>query len=910
MSNELSGNEIRRQFIEFFEKKGHTAVRSASLVPAGDATLLFTNAGMVQFKDIFLGTDSRPYTRATDSQKCMRVAGKHNDLEDVGRDDSHHTFFEMLGNWSFADYYKKEAISWAWELLTKVWGLDPSKLYATCFKDEKGQVPADEEAHDIWCSQPGMDPSHVMYFGRKENFWEMADTGPCGPCSEIHMDMGPDHCEKRDDPNHVCGVNGDCHRYMELWNLVFMQYNRIDKDTLIPLPHKYVDTGMGFERIVSVLQHKDSNYKTDLFAPTMAKLRELTGKTEEEMYADFTPYRVIADHGRAAAFLIADGVVPGNMGRNYVCRMIIRRAVRFGQQIGLKEPFMSKVADSIIESYGDAYPELRKNRKAILESIEWEENRFNKTLDNGIGHLNEIVEEMKKNGQTVIDGATCFDLYATHGLPLEITYDLVRDQGLDVDREGFAKATEEHRIASGGGKAMGKMGGEDAEKYEGFYKQLLADGKLPAGKVEQNPYSMDPISTKAVMIIRDGEPVNSLDEDENAEIVLPSTGFYIEMGGQIGDKGTITAADGSVFEVESARRPAAGLIVHTGKMVKGSISVDDDVTVAIDTKYRHDIARNHTATHLLHAALRQVVGPEARQAGSYVSDSRLRFDFNSNKALTAEQLAEVEDIVNENILSDQIVYTKVENINDAINEGVTALFNEKYGEHVRVVRIGEEGCVSAELCGGTHVANTGEIGLFVIVSEGSVATGIRRIEAITGRAASARVRKGMAMLRSAANTLNVSTEEVVSKIEQNHAALSKAAKDIAEMKAKLALNAFDDVKKNAVTIGDTAVLTAQIPDANADTLRAMADKFKEEHPNAIGVFSTVANGQAVFIVNVSDELTKRGIKAGDIAKQISAVAGGSGGGRPTLAQAGGKIPEKIPESLDLALKLIREKLGK
>lgn len=904
-----SGNEIRQQFIDFFAGKEHTVVRSASLVPAGDKTILFTNAGMVQFKDVFLGTDKRPYTRATDSQKCMRVAGKHNDLEDVGRDDSHHTFFEMLGNWSFGDYYKKEAITWAWELLTEVWGLDKSKLYATCFKDEKGEVASDEEAYEIWKSQPGMDPTHVMYFGRKENFWEMADTGPCGPCSEIHMDMGPDHCNMKDVPGHVCRVNGDCSRYMELWNLVFMQYNRLDKDTLAPLAHTHVDTGMGFERIVSVLQNKDSNYKTDLFAPMMRTLKELTGVTDEEMYANFTPYRVVADHARAASFLVADGVTPGNMGRNYVCRMIIRRAVRFGQQLGLKDPFMAKVADAVIESYGDAYPELVKHRDLVLEAIDLEERRFNTTLENGINRLNEIVAEMKEKGETVIDGKACFDLYATHGLPLEITFDIVRDLGLDVDREGFAKAQEEHRIASGGGKAIGKMGGEDAEHYEELLKTLVADGLLKDGKVVQDPYTLEGVNTSVAMIVQNGEPVAAVNEEETAEIVTPETHFYLEMGGQVGDEGTITTPDGALFKVESVRKPCAGLIVHCGTMVKGAIMKGDEVTVAVDPINRNNIMRNHTATHLLHAALRQVVGEEARQAGSYVSPTRLRFDFNSNKPLTAEQLAEVENIVNENIMLDLPVYTRVEKIADAMKEGVTALFNEKYGEEVRVVRIGENGSCSAELCGGTHVSNTSEIGLFVIVSEGSVSTGIRRIEAITGREASHRVRENMASVRAMANTLNVSVDDVFAKVEQNQAAIAKATKEIADFKAKLALNKFDELKKKAVELKDAHVLAIEVPDANADTLRAMADKFKEEHPNAVGVFSTVANGQAMFIVNVADELVKRGLKAGDLAKQISAVAGGSGGGRPNMAQAGGKNPEKISEALDLAVKLVKEKLG-
>ncbi len=479
----LTGNQIRQDFIDFFVEHGHTAVPSMSLVPGGDATLLFTNSGMVQFKDVFIGTDSKPYKRAVDSQKCMRVAGKHNDLEDVGRDDTHHTFFEMLGNWSFGDYYKKEAIAWSWQLLTEVWGLPKDRLYATCFKDDKGNVPQDDEAADIWKEQPGFDPSHVLFFGRKENFWQMAEFGPCGPCSEIHFDLG----EERDNlrgTDHLCGVNGECTRFLELWNNVFIQYNLFEDGRLEPLPAKHVDTGMGFERIVSVLQGVNSNYKTDLFTGSLDVLRSLTGHTEKEMLADFTPYRVICDHVRSAAFLIADGVVPGNAGRNYVTRMIIRRGARFGTKIGLKEPFLAKVAEAVIAVYGDFYPELEKNKATILDNLTREEIRFARTVEAGTAHLENLLSELRTErsrsageGALVLDGHKAFDLYSTYGLPFEISRDIAREQGLDIDEAGFNAAKNEHAKASGGGKAMGKLGGEDSEYFANIFKDLQAKNK-------------------------------------------------------------------------------------------------------------------------------------------------------------------------------------------------------------------------------------------------------------------------------------------------------------------------------------------------------------------------------------------------------------------------------------------------
>ncbi|MFN2300109.1 MAG: alanine--tRNA ligase, partial [Anaerolineales bacterium] len=499
-----TGAQIRKEFLDFFAAQDHTIVASASLVPGNDPTLLFTNAGMVQFKDVFLGTDKRPYVRAVDCQKCMRVAGKHNDLDEVGRDDTHHTFFEMLGNWSFGDYYKKEAIAWAWELLTGVWGLPADRLFATYFQDEQGVIAEDDEAAREWKAQPGMDAARVLPFGREENFWEMADTGPCGPCSEIHLDRGADACDKRDVPGHVCRVNGDCARFTELWNLVFIQYNRTGPDSLEPLPAKHIDTGMGFDRVVAVLQGVNSNFRTDLLWPVVLATQKLTGQTDKQREAQFTEYRVIADHARAAAFLIADGVVPGNIGRNYICRMIIRRAALFGKKLNLEGPFLSKIAETVIATYRDAYPELESNREAICSALELEERRFQATVEVGLNYLSEIQAALRREGTKTLDGRRAFDLYATYGLPLEITRDVLRQDGITVDGEGFRRAMDEHREISGAAQAMGEMTGKDAARYQGLLEALQHDGLLPESGVEYDPYSTFQLDEPVLAILRDG----------------------------------------------------------------------------------------------------------------------------------------------------------------------------------------------------------------------------------------------------------------------------------------------------------------------------------------------------------------------------------------------------------------------
>ncbi len=943
MTKKPTGNEIRQTFIDFFVEHGHTALPSMSLVPGGDATLLFTNSGMVQFKDVFVGTDTRPYKRAVDSQKCMRVAGKHNDLDDVGRDDTHHTFFEMLGNWSFGDYYKKEAIAWSWQLLTDVWGLPKDKLYATCFEDDQGNIPRDDEAADIWKQQPGFDPSHVLFFGRKENFWQMAEFGPCGPCSEIHIDLG----EERDNlrgTDHVCGVNGECTRYLELWNNVFIQYNLFEDGRLEPLPQKHVDTGMGFERIVSVLQGVDSNYKTDLFTGSLDVLRSLTGHTEKEMDANFTPYRVICDHARSAAFLIADGVVPGNGGRNYVTRMIIRRAARFGTKIGLNEPFLAKVAESVIHYYGDFYPELEKNKATILDNLTREEVRFARTVEAGTNHLLALVDEMIKQGKTILDGRKAFELYATYGLPLEITKDILQERYLvlmegklpvsivnmneiTVDELGFNAAKEEHSKASGGGKAMGKTGGEDAEFFAGILKGLQSKNKLGKDGVAYDPYNSPRVEGEVLALVVNGESVASASLDDQVEVILPKTGFYLESGGQVDDTGYIrslalSGAGGAVeagaweIEITGMRRASAGVVVHVGTVISGQPKVGDKAIAEVDMTRRHNIMRNHTATHLLHKALHEVLGEHARQAGSLVAPTHLRFDFTQPDAMTPEQIERVEKMVNEAIAADMPVQKVTKSLDEAKKEGAMALFGEKYGETVRTISILEsplelDGLLSDktgtkdskkysyELCGGTHLDRTSDIGAFLIVSEGSAAAGIRRIEAVTGRGAYELISKRFKTLKQTAGALKTSVDEVPVKVEMLQDEVSDLKKELANLRAQSALSTFNLQLANVQTVKDVNVLAMEVPDANADTLRMLADKFREKYPKAGA--AVLVTGSTVIGV-LTEDLVKRGLKAGDLITGI----GGKGGGRPNMAQ--GNLAGDVKDALSKVAKTVEEKL--
>ncbi len=910
MNKKWSGAEIRQSFIDFFEEHGHTFVASSSLVPGGDQTLLFTNAGMVQFKDVFLGTDKRPYTRATNSQKCMRVAGKHNDLDDVGRDDTHHTFFEMLGNWSFGDYYKKEAITWTWQLLTEVWGLDRNRLWATCFKDDKGDIPTDDEAAQSWSQQPGIDLKHIIFFGRKDNFWEMADVGPCGPCSEIHYDRGLEYCNKRDMPGHVCQVNGDCTRFLELWNLVFIQYNRISAAELQPLPATHVDTGMGFERIVSVLQDVSSNYRTDLLYPLIQTVQALTGQTDEGVTQNFTPYRVIADHARASAFLIADGVVPGNIGRNYICRMIIRRAARFGRKIGLGEPFMAKVAQTVIDQYGSAYPELLKNRATILDNLTREEHRFQRTVDAGLGKLDELLVALRAKNQSVLDGREAFDLYATLGLPFEIARDVAREQGLDVDEAGFREAMDEHRLASGAGKAFGALGGEQVEIYRGVLNNLVKSGRIKPEGVDYDPYGNIEVHDRVLAIIKDGVSVTDVEEGDAVEVILSHTCFYVESGGQVSDTGVIHANKAPEWDIEviDTRKPAAGVIVHVGKVISGNPQVDDEVIAKVDALRRQDIMRNHTATHLLHAELHKVLGGHARQAGSLVAPDRLRFDFTHPDAITTAQLEKIEAGVNGNILNNYHLNIKSKPLAQAISEGAMALFGEKYGETVRTITIGDNEQISYELCGGTHVDETGDIGLFLITSEGSAAAGVRRIEAVTGRSAYELVQKRFRILKQTAALMGSAMDDVAGKTQALIDEGEQNRKHILKLRQDLVAAEFSKTLTQVPLIAETPVLAAVLANADIDTLRQMTDRFRQQYPSGVVVLGSAYEGRPVLIGCVTEDLVKKGLNAGEIVRSIALIIGGSGGGRPTLAQAGGKDASKLQEAIDQVRPLVAAKL--
>jgi alanyl-tRNA synthetase len=904
----LSGAKIRQDFIDFFVKHGHTYVPSASLVPGGDQTLLFTNAGMVQFKDIFLGADKRPYVRATNSQKCMRVAGKHNDLEDVGRDDTHHTFFEMLGNWSFGDYYKAEAITWAWQLLCDVWGLPKDKLWVTCFKDEKGKIPTDDEAAQEWSKQPGIDPSHILYFGRKDNFWEMAETGPCGPCSEIHIDRGISYCDLQEIPGHICQVNGDCARFLELWNLVFIQYNRLSPTQLDPLPAKHVDTGMGFERIVSVLQNVKSNYHTDLFKPLLNAIKKLTGDSDEAFEANITPYRVIADHTRAAAFLIADGVVPGNLGRNYVCRMIIRRAARFGGKIGLNQPFLAEIAQQVIDNFGAFYPELVRNRTTILTNLTREEERFQRTVESGMAKLDNLLSRLKTRGEDTLPGNQAFDLYATYGLPLEITRDIAKEQHLTVDENGFHQAMEQHRIASGAGEAFGPLGGEDVDIYRQILKDLQDQGSLDADGVRYDPYHLQETEQPVLSLIKDGKSIAQANPGDQIEVILPETGFYVESGGQVSDTGRIFS-DSAAWEVQitGMRKPAAGVIVHQGLVMRGEPKVRDLAIAQVDAQRRKDIMRNHTATHLLHAELRAVLGEHARQAGSLVAPDRLRFDFTHPQPVTLEQLEKIEAGVNRAILSNYKLNIAYKPLEQAIEEGAIALFGEKYAATVRNITIG--GALSNELCGGTHVDETSDIGIFLIISEGSTAAGIRRIEAVTGWRAYELIQNRFQLIKNTSQILSVAPEELPLKATEILEALNTARKEITDLRRQLASKEFVQHLASVPTIKGTPVLAASLPDADVDTLREMTDRFRQKYPSGVAVLATVSKDERpVVIAAVTEDLIPRGLHAGELVKHIAKPLGGSGGGRPTLAQAGGKDASQLDQALVMARQWIEEHL--
>jgi alanyl-tRNA synthetase len=907
----LTGNQIRQSFLDFFARHGHRVVPSASLVPGGDSTLLFTNAGMVQFKDVFLGTANPPSPRVANSQKCMRVSGKHNDLDTVGRDDTHHTFFEMLGNWSFGDYYKKEAIAWSWELLVNEWGLDPSKLYASYFVDEEGVIPDDIEARDNWLAQPGFNPKHLVKGNRHDNFWEMAEVGPCGPCTEIHYDFGPEACDKQGLEGHVCEVNGDCNRIVEIWNNVFIQFNRLSPTEFQPLPKMHVDTGMGLERIVAVIQGVKGNYETDLLKPLLDETQRIAGQNDQERTDNLTAYRVIADHTRAASFLIADGVIPGNVGRNYVCRMIIRRAARFARTIGLKEPFMAQVSRIVVDLYGQHYPELKREQELIYESFTREESRFAETLDTGFAELNLHMQALKDAGKTVLGGYEAFDLYATLGFPLEITRDILSESGFSVDEDGFYTAMEEHRLASGKGQAGIENDSQKAELYQALDKQLHDDGILDSEGVIHDPYTGLSQSSQLLAIIKDGQIVENAAQGDEVELVIQHTPFYLESGGQLSDTGKIISSNAEKWEVAIANviKPSAGLIVHLGKVLHGTIKTKDRVMANVDVSRRRAIMRNHTGTHLLHTALRKVLGDKVHQAGSAVDADRLRFDFNYPQAVAKTDLLKIEALVNSYIADEYPVIKQSKTLEQAQKDGAMALFGEKYGAEVRTVEIKDErGRVSYELCGGTHVDNTAEIGSFYITSESSVAAGMRRIEAVTGMGAYEYARKRLDLQNELSAHLQTNPSEALSKVQNLEDSLKASQAELEQLRLSVAKNAFASQLDNLQNILDVPVLTATIPNVSSDALRELADEFRQKHKSGVVVLATTINDKPSFIAALTPDLVKRGLKAGDLIKRVAAVVGGGGGGRPDMAQAGGKDPSKIAEALDQVALYIKENL--
>jgi alanyl-tRNA synthetase len=923
-----SSGEIRQQFLDFMASKGHVIVPSASLVPIDDPTLLFTNAGMNQFKDIFLNLREPEARRVADVQKCMRVSGKHNDLDDVGRSPYHHTLFEMLGNWSFGDYYKREAITWAWELLTRVWGLPKHLLWATVFQDDKGDIPRDDEAAGLWRALTDINPEHILFFGRKDNLWEMGDTGPCGPCSEIHLDRGQEACDKQGVPGHICQVNGDCKRYIELWNLVFIQYNSLPDGRLEPLPARHVDTGAGFERIVAVLQGVLNNYDTDLFQPLIKRTHELlaeqTGKDVSREMNDArraVSYKVIADHARSITFLIGDGVLPSNEGRGYVLRLILRRAARHGKMLGFEKPFLAEVAKKVIEIMGPHYGDLVRRREFILNNIEQEESRFSQALTNGLALLEELIADVKRRRETVIPGADAFRLYDTHGFPLDLTNDTAREYGMTVDLEAFQAALNEQKERARASAQFGAHAADNVQVYLDLLRELKADGIVPPAGVKHEYEDEVQLETRLAGLFNAGQRVQSARAGQKVEVVLPETPFYVESGGQISDTGVIgryrenrpeeDAEPIWEIRIDDVRRPVPGLIVHSGEVLVGNPAVGDGCWAEVDMERRFDIMRNHTATHLLHSELRYILGEHVHQAGSVVAADRLRFDFTHSSMLTQDELDAVEQSVNDAILADYPVDVSHTRYKDAVAEGAMALFSEKYGDEVRVIKIGwDDEEFSKELCGGTHVQRTGQIGLFHIVSEESVGAGVRRIEAMTGRGAQQLAQARLRLLDQTAAVLRVPPDEVDRAVRNLYADLQAATKEVARMKAQLALQQTDRLAANAVSVDGVSVVAAQVPDAETQTLRDMSDHLRAKLGSSVVVLATAIDDKPQIIAAVTDDLIKRGVHAGELVKAVARTVGGGGGGKPNLAQAGGRDLSKLPAALSQVPDLVRQQLKK
>ena len=875
----ITGNEIRKSFLDYFVKQGHTLVRSSSLIPDKDPTLLFTNAGMVQFKNVFLGQERLPYVRATSSQKCLRISGKHNDLEAVGRDTYHHTFFEMLGNWSFGDYYKSEAIQWAWELLTKEWGLPKDKLWATVYLD-------DDEAEQLWAKISGLPTERIKRFGEKENFWEMGETGPCGPCSEIHLDRGAGACDMKGQPGHICQVNGDCARYIELWNLVFIQYNRNEDRSLSELPSKHVDTGMGLERITAVLQNVLSNYDIDFMRALTATTEKLTGKKYGvDSVADIS-FRVIDDHARAVSFLLADGVMPSNEGRGYVLRRLLRRASRHGRLIGLQEPFLHEVAATVATVMGDAYPELRTEEQRIREVIRSEEERFGETLEKGLVLLENATSKLKQDKKTVLPGDVAFRLYDTYGFPLDLTEDILRADKMSVDQTGFEKLMEEQRTR-----------GRDARETASMDAKIQLD--RPVSFIGYDRLDGE---SNILAIYGDGNGKPEAVEGEEVDVITAETPFYGESGGQVGDRGTIRTVRGDIMEVTDAQHPTPQLTVHRGRVKKGRIQIGDAVQLAVDSKFRRRTALNHSATHILHAVLRRELGDHVRQAGSLVSPERLRFDFNHTGAIPEEKLAAIEAHVNRHVREDAGVSVQESSYEEAIRHGALAFFGDKYGDRVRVVKIGD---FSTELCGGTHIQRSGEIGIFKLPFESGVAAGVRRVEAFTGEGALDLIRSYEQKLKEIGNLVRGSADDAVEKVKKLLERQKELEREIQKLRGQFEKDQIPELLAKKQSVDGINVLVSQVDGVDAKQLRDIADQLKEKLGSGVVVLGSTGASNVNLVASVSPDLTRR-YHAGNIIKELARLVGGGGGGRPDFAQAGGKEPAKIAAALKRAEELIRE----
>lgn len=874
----MTGNEIRELFLKYFEDRGHTVVKSSDLIPKNDPTLLFTNAGMVQFKDVYLGLEKRDYNRATSSQKCVRAGGKHNDLENVGHTARHHTFFEMLGNFSFGDYFKKDAIKFGWELMTEVYKLPKDKLWVTVFEE-------DDEAYEIWQKDMGLSPDRVVRMGEKDNFWAMGDTGPCGPCSEILIDQGEEFsCGKPD-----CKVGCECDRYLELWNLVFMQYDRDKNGKMTPLPNPSIDTGMGLERISAVLQGVKSNYETDLLRGLISSVEEISGKKYGDDPASDVSMRVIADHARAVTFLISDGVFPSNEGRGYVLRRILRRAVRHAKMLGIEEPCLYRITERVRDIMHDAYPELDERIEFVKEVVENEEERFFETIDRGLELLSSEIENRK--GEKTLPGDVVFKLYDTFGFPMDLTEDIASEHGLIIDVEGFEREMQKQRTQS-----REAWKGSEGGDLEPLYKEFVSGGLT----VEFTGYGRTEDTGRITAIIKDGALVDNAQEGDEVDIITDRTPFYGESGGQIGDRGVIEGERGKASVLDT-KKPLPTIIVERARVDKGTLWVGDKVELRVDKKLRFSAETHHSATHILHAVLREVLGNHVGQAGSLVAPGRLRFDFTHHSSIDAGELRKMEDIINERIRWDNEVVTETDvPYDEAIKRGATAFFEEKYGDNVRVVSIGD---YSMELCGGTHLHSSGEAGLLKIVGESASSAGVRRVEALAGEAAWNYLKGKEDKLSEASEILKVPESDLILRLKKLVQENEEARRELQTYKDKAISQSTGDMLDNLKDVNGVKVLSQEVPGADPGQLRKVWDDIKSKIDSGIAVLGAKDNGKAFILVGVTKDLNKK-YHSGNIVKELAPLIGGKGGGRPDMAQAGGNTPEKLGDALNKAYEII------